>query len=83
MDRYKKTINVLEEAKALLLKEARARYGNIRFCGDATNWDDCLTIEFGALHLWFNVGKDTRMISMDLDSPDEKLYCEDQMGGRI
>ena len=49
--------------KASLMRKAVEKYGNISFCGNAKTWDECFTDENGEVMFWFNVGKDTHMIS--------------------
>lgn len=45
------------------MRKAVEKYGNISFCGNAKTWDECFTDENGEVMFWFNVGKDTHMIS--------------------
>jgi len=52
------------EQKVSLMRKAAEKYGdNISLCGPTKSWDDCFTIENGEILFWFNVGKDTHMIS--------------------
>ena len=45
------------------MRKAVEQYGKISKCGNAKTWDDCFTDENGEVLFWFNVGKDTHMIS--------------------
>jgi len=49
--------------KVSLMRKAVEQYGKISKCGNAKTWDDCFTDENGEVLFWFNVGKDTHMIS--------------------
>ena len=51
-----------EQLKNEMIDEAVKRYGDISYCGNKTNWNDCFTEEEGYLMFWFNVGKDTKTI---------------------
>ena len=54
------------ERKSRLLTRAAQRHPGeiISYCGEANNWDDCFTEEDGlGLALWYNVGKDTRIVA--------------------
>jgi len=57
--------NISAERKLGLLTRAANRHPKegISFCGQATCWDECFTVELGLLVFWYNVGKDTRGIA--------------------
>lgn len=65
---YLKGDNTMNENMNQLLDKAKAIHGseNISFCGLKKNWKDCFTAEGNKLILWFNVGKDTKTLAVNL-----------------
>jgi hypothetical protein len=54
------------DRKSCLITRALERHPGqtISYCGEAKCWDDCFTEEDGlGLALWYNVGKDTRVVA--------------------
>jgi len=42
------------EIKESLIQRARAQYGEILYCGEATCWGECFTHEDDEICFWFN-----------------------------
>jgi len=61
--------NISDERKLRLLTRAVQRHPEgISFCGVATRWDECFTVELGLLVLWYNVGKDSHAIKEKMNT---------------
>ena len=54
----------MEKRRKLLLLQAKEKHqpNAIHFCGVATSWSQCFTIENGKLCLWYNLENNTKMM---------------------